>query len=177
MKKILTIAAVLVIFGLLCGMSFAATEAKKPEEAKKATEVKKPVVDKNTKVFRCCEKVFTVKLKDGELTAAAAHQKDKATTIDVGVSKFWVVPTGVGPMVAYHQGDLLYLSLLNHDANMVYRKQFAKAPYKAVHMNSETFGAYIHIERLNNDVLVVKADGKDYKYVKLIKFQPVKKEK
>jgi hypothetical protein len=44
-------------------------------------------------------------------------------------------------------------------------------------MNSETFGAYIHIERLNNDVLVVKADGKDYKYVKLIKFQPVKKEK
>jgi len=166
MKKILTVVAVLVVIGLLSGMAFAAGTDKKP------AEVKKPVIDKNTKVFHYGQKVITVKLKDGQLMAMSAHKKDVVNTIDAGVTKFWAAHTGLGPMVAYHQGDLLYLALINQDGNMVYRKQCAKAPYKAVNFRAEDNGAYIHIERLNNDVLVVKADSKGYKYVKIIKPNP-----
>lgn len=114
-----------------------------------------------------------VTLKDGQLAAKGCKGtwKNAEVVIDNGVTKYWVAPTGIGPLVVYQQGSLLYMACLKMDiAGIRYKDKFHKDGFTKVHIKGHNNGATVSITKPNRDVLVIWADYKGYKNQKLVKF-------
>lgn len=115
-----------------------------------------------------------VTLKDGQLAAKGCKGtwKGAEVVIDNGVTKYWVAPTGIGPLVVYQQGNLLYMAYLKMDiAGIRYKDKFYKDAFLKVQLNGSNNGATVSITKPSKDILVVWADYKGYKNHKLIKYK------
>ena len=115
-----------------------------------------------------------VTLTNGQLAAKGCKGtwKGNEVVIDNGVTKYWVAATGIGPLVVYQQGNLLYMAYLKMDiAGIRYKDKFFKDGFLKVHINGGENGATVSITKPNKDILVVWADYKGYKNHKLIKYK------
>ncbi|MCD4782304.1 MAG: hypothetical protein K8T10_00585 [Candidatus Eremiobacteraeota bacterium] len=159
MKKGRIIIATLLIVGLLVGAAFAAVNPKNPK------------IKKYAKWGNRC---WTVKMDNGHLTAVGNYGswKGKSVEVDNGVTKIWTVGTGLGPLVVYQQGELLYMAYLrNNSGGQIFKGKFYKFNFRAIHLKGFSNGASVHVVKPNKDVLVISVDGKGYKYKRLIKYK------
>jgi len=116
---------------------------------------------------------WTVMLKNGKLWAQGTHGiwKNKSYVIDRGVLNFWVTGTGLGPVVVYKQGDLLYVAYLKSDKpGLRLRDKFYKNVFRAVHLKGMSYGASIRVVEANKDVLIIWVGEKGYHYKRRIKY-------
>ena len=165
MKKGRILIITLIVVGLLTGIVFAACNKC---SCKKAKDTKVKCIYWG----RHCN--WMVKLKNGKLWVEGCKGtwKNKNLVIDNGVTKFWAVGTGMGPMVVYHQGNLLYVAYLGYDKpGLKYRDKFYKDAFTKVHLKGQSYGASISIVKPNKDVLIVWAGEKGYKYKRVIKYK------
>lgn len=117
---------------------------------------------------------WSVMLESGRLSAMG-HQgawKGKSYLIDNGVTKFWTVGTGIGLLVVYQQGDLLYMAYMDgRNGEKFFREKFYKFSFRAVHLHGAQNGASVHVVKPNKDVLVISVNDKGYKYARVIKYK------
>lgn len=158
MKRVL-MAAVLVLSILL--LSSAVFASKNPHEGK-------------SEIAKWGGHQWVVKLKDGRLSATGRQGswKDSAYLVDTGVTKFWSVGTGIGLVVIYQQGNLLYAAQMDGLTGKVnFRDKFHKSNILSIKLTGENGGALLHIEKPNKDILVVSVNENGYKYLREIKYQ------
>lgn len=164
MKKGRILIIALIVVALLSGAAMAACN-KCDCKMEKGTKCKCAVWGKST---------IMVTLKDGQLAAKGCKGtwKNAEVVIDNGVTKFWIAPTGIGPLVVYQQGNLLYMAYLKMDiAGIRYKDKFYKDAFLKVSLNGTANGATVSVTKPNKDILIVWADYKGYKNHKLIKYK------